>query len=107
MPSRPIIPALPDLESSARLMNRAFTHEEPAGQGGRALVLDLTGARVPTAGVLGQLVALNNRLRASGGRLVLCNVPPGAFEVFELTNLTELLDVRRECLPRPRPIPEP
>jgi anti-anti-sigma regulatory factor len=100
MPSRPILPALPDIESSARLINRALTHDEPAGQGGRALVLDLGGVKVPTAGCLGQLVALNNRLRSSGGRLVLYNVGPMAFEVFELARLTELLDVRRECLPR-------
>jgi anti-anti-sigma regulatory factor len=57
-------------------------------------LLDLGGVRVPTAGGVGRLVALHTRLRASGGRLVLCNVGQRAFEVFELTRLTELLDVR-------------
>jgi anti-anti-sigma factor len=76
-------------------MARAFTHEEPAGRDRRALLLDLGGVRVPTAGGLGQLVGLHNRLLDSGGRLVLCNVGPRAFAVLELTRLTELLDVRR------------
>ena len=94
MPSDLIIPAFPDIEASARLITRAFTHEEPAGRDGRAFVLDLSRVKVPTAGGLGQLVALHNRLRASGGRLVLCNVGARAFEVLELAHLTRLLDVR-------------
>ena len=107
MPSKPIIPAFPDIEVSTRLITRAFTHVEPAGHGRYALVLDLGGITVPTAGGLGQLVALHNRLRASGNRLVLSNVGPRAFEVFELTCLTQLLDVRRDGLPRPQAVPEP
>jgi anti-anti-sigma regulatory factor len=106
MASQPIIPALADIEVSARLITRAFTHEEPAGQDCRTLALDLSGVKVPTAGGLGQLVALNNRLLALGRRLVLCNVGPGAFEVFELTRLTELLDVRRQGQVRPPAGPE-
>jgi anti-anti-sigma regulatory factor len=77
-------------------MSRALTHQEPRGQGSRSLALDLGEVGVPTAGTLGRLVALHHRLLASGGRLVLCNVGPRAFAVFELTRLTDLLDVRRE-----------
>jgi anti-anti-sigma regulatory factor len=96
MLSLPILPAFANIEASASLMARAFTHEEPpAGPGQRALLLDLSRVRVPTAGSLGRLVALHNRLRDSGGRLVLCNVGHSAFEVLELTRLTELLDLRR------------
>jgi anti-anti-sigma factor len=91
MSSQPIYPLFSDIETSARLISRSFTHEES----GRDLVLDLTGMKMPTAGGLGQLVALHNHLQASGGRLVLCNVEPRAFKVFELTRLTQLLDVRR------------
>jgi hypothetical protein len=38
---------------------------------------------------------LHNRLAASGGRLVLCNVGPLAFEVLGITRLTDLFEVRR------------
>jgi anti-anti-sigma factor len=58
-------------------------------------MLDLRAVKLPTAGGLGQLVALHKELRASGSQLVLCNVREEAYEVFRLTRLTELLDVRR------------
>jgi anti-anti-sigma factor len=61
---------------------------------GRTLLLDLAGVECVTAGGLGQLVALHTRLRESGGRLVLVNVGERAFEVFKLTGLNALLDVR-------------
>jgi anti-anti-sigma regulatory factor len=90
----PSLPAFPDIETSAGLMARAFTDEQPAAQSHRALLLDLGGVQVLTAEDLGRLVALHNCLLDSGGRLILCNVGQRAFEVLELTRLTELLDVR-------------
>ena len=60
-----------------------------------ALVLDLSEVNDLTAGGLGQLVSLHKRLRASGGHLVLCNVGERAYEVFEVTRLIDLLDVRQ------------
>ena len=72
----------------------------PAYESGRrALFLDLSGVENPTAAGLGELVALHKRLVASGGRLVLCNVGERAYEVFEVARLTEVLDVRRPCVP--------
>ncbi len=63
--------------------------------GPRDWVVDLSGVEYPTAACLGQLVALNRWLRASGGRLVVDRVGERAYEVFEVTRLTEVLDVRR------------
>jgi anti-anti-sigma regulatory factor len=57
--------------------------------------VDLSAVEYPTAACLGQLVALNRWLRASGGRLVVDRVGERAYEVFALTRLTEVLDVRR------------
>lgn len=90
MPSGPITPALPDLETSARLLTRAVAHAP-----GVPLTLDLSDVHALTAGGLGQLVALHNRLRCSGGRLVLCNVGPAAYDALDATRLTGLFDVRR------------
>jgi anti-anti-sigma factor len=61
---------------------------------GSRLNLDLSTVRIPTAGGLGGLLRLHNAVRARGGRLVLLNVQPWAFEVFAVTRLTEVLDVR-------------
>ena len=61
----------------------------------RPLLLDLAGVECVTAGGLGELVALHNRVRDSGGRLVLVNVGERAFEVFAAVGLTEFLELRR------------
>ena len=66
----------------------------PEGLADVRLCLDLSGVRIPTAGGLGGLLRLHKSLRARGGRLVLLNVRPWAFEVFAVTRLTEVLDVR-------------
>jgi anti-anti-sigma regulatory factor len=66
------------------------------------LVLDMGGVDGLTADRLGRLVALHNRLRGSGGRLVLCNVGGAAYEALEVTGLTGLLEVRMENAGGPR-----
>jgi hypothetical protein len=63
-----------------------------AHSGANLLHLDLGGI-TPTAGVLGKLVALRAELEAAGVGLALRNAG-AAYEVFEVTGLTGLLDVR-------------
>ncbi len=55
--------------------------------------LDLGDVQLPTAGGLGALVALNQKLRAAGGELVLLNVSAATYEVFLLTHLVEVLSI--------------
>lgn len=62
--------------------------------GRRELVLDLSDVELPTAGGLGTLIALHRDVQAAGGQLVLCNVGDQAYEVFDVTGLTRLLDIR-------------
>jgi anti-anti-sigma factor len=71
-----------------RLVRRAID------AGAYAVHLDLGAVHMPTAGGLGQLVALHCELRAAGVTLVLCNVNRPAYEVFEVTGLARLLDLR-------------
>jgi hypothetical protein len=61
--------------------------------------VDLSGVECPTAACLGQLVALNSWVRATGGRLVVETASRRAYEVFEVARLTQVLDVRRPCGP--------
>jgi anti-anti-sigma factor len=58
--------------------------------------LDLSSVRLPTAEGLGALVILSKELRARGGGLVLVNVPATTYDVFVLTRLVEVLDVRAD-----------
>jgi anti-anti-sigma factor len=56
--------------------------------------LDLGAVRWPTAEGLGVLVTLSKDLRARGGRFARCNVTAEVCEVFEVTGLVGVLDVR-------------
>jgi anti-anti-sigma factor len=58
--------------------------------------LDLSSVRLPTAAGLGALVILNKELRAREGGLVLVNVPATTYDIFVLTRLVEVLEIRAE-----------
>jgi anti-anti-sigma factor len=62
--------------------------------GGRDLHLDMSGVRYLGSAALGAFVALNRQVKAGGGRLRLLNVPGPVYEVFALTKLNTLIDVR-------------
>jgi anti-anti-sigma factor len=65
--------------------------------GRRRLEVDLSNVRFLCATCLGKLIALDRRLRACGGHLVLCDVSPAVYEVFEVTHLNAVLDVHAAC----------
>jgi anti-anti-sigma factor len=72
--------------------------------GTRRVDLDLGAVRFPTAGGLGELVALHTALRAGGCRLTLSRVDPGVREALAATRLDSLLEVRPgDANPFPRP----
>jgi anti-anti-sigma factor len=77
----------------------AFLDEHTVRDAGRSvrLRLDLADVRVATAGGLGQLVRLHKALRSRGGKLTLRNAADSVYEVFRLTRLTEVLDVRKKA----------
>jgi anti-sigma B factor antagonist len=58
------------------------------------LVVDLEEVRFLTSTALGKLLALHKRLRAAGGRLRVTGVADPVYEVFRVTRLHEVLDVR-------------
>ena len=59
------------------------------------LELDFGNVTYLTAATLGLLVRLHKTLQARGRRLVVCNLAPRLYEVFEVTNLHRLLDIRQ------------
>jgi anti-sigma B factor antagonist len=65
------------------------------GLRGSQLVMDMAEVDFLTSTALGKLVALNTRMRAGGGRLVLANVPELIYEIFAVTSLDRLLDIQR------------
>ena len=73
------------------------------------LILDFSDVALLSAAGLGLLVRLHQAVRAAGGSLVLRNLDPAVYELFEVTRLTALLNVRRRASTadhpdRPRPL---
>jgi anti-sigma B factor antagonist len=66
-----------------------------AGMANGRLTLDMGGVRYLTSTALGKLVALHARVKERGGQLVLVNVTDVVCEVFEVTCLHQVLDLRR------------
>jgi anti-sigma B factor antagonist len=62
---------------------------------GGTLVLSLAGVVYLSSTALGRLVGLSKRLRASGGKLVLCGLSPNIHERFTRTGLHAYLDIRQ------------
>ena len=43
----------------------------------------------------GKLITLNKKLNRADGRLILCEINPQIFEMFELTKLNKLFDIQK------------
>jgi anti-anti-sigma factor len=67
------------------------------GPGGQEVHLDLGGLEYLTSTGLELFLSLHRRLRDAGGRLSLHNVCPDVYELFAVTCLTNVLDVRRQA----------
>jgi anti-anti-sigma regulatory factor len=59
------------------------------------LSLDFRGISIVSASTLTKLIVLRRNLRALGGRLILRNVPPSAYEVLHATRLDTIFEFRR------------
>lgn len=58
------------------------------------LLLNFSGVGFLSSSVLGKLITLNKRMKAKGGQLKLCEMKPEIYELFSLTNLTKIFDIR-------------
>jgi anti-anti-sigma factor len=64
-----------------------------------SLYVDLDSVDYLDSAEIGKLVCAHKRLRARGGQLVLCNVHPRTYGVFEKLMLHRLLDIRQKGVP--------
>jgi anti-sigma B factor antagonist len=60
----------------------------------KSLLLNFTGVEFLSSAALGKLITLHNKVKASGGRLKLSNIRPEIYEVFVITRLNKLFDIR-------------
>ena len=65
-------------------------------RGRRNLQLDFSNIEYLAGPVLGKLVALNQKLRKLGGRLILVHISPDISDVFKITKLDQFFDLHAE-----------
>jgi len=64
--------------------------------GRRKLLLNFGNVEYLSSAALGKLITLNKKLSGAGGKLILCNIHPQIYEVFEITKLNKLLNIRKD-----------
>lgn len=60
----------------------------------RKLLLNFSGVDFLSSAALGKLITLDKKVKSHGGQLKLSNIRPEIFEVFQITKLTRLFDIR-------------
>jgi anti-sigma B factor antagonist len=60
------------------------------------LILNFSNVEYLSSAALGKFITLNKKVNAANGRLVLCNIAPQIYEVFEITKLNKLFNIQKE-----------
>ena len=58
------------------------------------LLLNFSEVEFLSSGALGKLITLDKKIKANGGKLVLSNIRQEIYEVFAMTKLDRLFDIR-------------
>ena len=62
----------------------------------KSILLNFTGVEFLSSAALGKLITLDRKIKAAKGRLKMCNIRPEIFEVFQITKLNKVFDIRKE-----------
>ena len=60
------------------------------------LLLDFASVEFLSSAALGKLITLDKKMKAHGGTLKLSNIRPEIYEVFAITKLNRLFDIRKD-----------
>ena len=58
------------------------------------LLLNFSAVEFLSSAALGKLITVDKKVKAKGGRLKLCNIRPEIYEVFAITKLNKLFDIK-------------
>ena len=62
--------------------------------GRKKIVLDFINVEYLSSAALGKLITLDKKVKAAKGKLRLCNIRPDIYEVFAITRLNKLFDIK-------------
>ena len=65
-------------------------------EGRRRILLNFSNVEYLSSAALGKLITLNKKLQTAGGKLILCNIDPQIYEVFEITKLDKFFKIMKE-----------
>ena len=71
-----------------------FTLVEKEGR--TKLLLNFSSVDFLSSAALGKLITLDKKVKAHGGKLKLTNIRPEIYEVFVITNLNKLFDIKED-----------
>jgi anti-sigma B factor antagonist len=66
------------------------------GQNRVKILLNFGNVEYLSSAALGKFITLNKKVQAAGGKLILCNIDPNIYEVFEITKLNKLFNIQKE-----------
>jgi len=62
--------------------------------GRKKIVLDFGNVEYLSSAALGKLITMEKKVKAAKGSMRLCNIRPDIYEVFVITRLNKLFDIR-------------
>lgn len=60
----------------------------------KSILLNFSNAEFLSSAALGKLITLDRKVKAAKGRLKMCNIRPEILEVFQITKLNKVFDIR-------------
>ena len=66
------------------------------GENRKKLLLNFSSVSFMSSAALGKLITLDKKVKAKGGVLKLCSIRPEIYEVFAITRLDRLFDIRKD-----------
>ena len=67
-----------------------------ASEKGKKILLNFASVDVLSSAALGKLITLDKKMKAAGGTLKLSNIRPEIYEVFTITKLNRLFDIKED-----------
>lgn len=65
-------------------------------EGRKKLLLNFKSVAFMSSAALGKLITLHKKVKAQGGKLRFCNIRKEIFEVFAITRLDRLFDIKKD-----------
>ena len=62
----------------------------------KSILLNFTGVEFLSSAALGKLITLDRKVKSNKGRLKMSNIRPEILEVFQITKLNKVFDIRTD-----------